>query len=360
MSSFAEGRWTGCTPSADATFILDSSDDFVRVTGDLAFAGSGHFEVGFANHACTSAGVPLACCERSRGGTCPTDGGVLQLVAPTVTTLTAGDLVLRDRGTLIHEGAVIATGRVASEPAYPSQANVEVTLDVGLAGVTANDFLCFLDEDPDDLGQPIEDPPHVGPGPAPPGYHKISPEKWRCYDIAVVALNRRAVTFRLTEPVPGFEATGGPGSTYPGHRRNVTAPFAAIDVAPQQMSFATRVDVRPQTLLPVDDGDADLGDMWIQFDEVADPQPGDCSGYRFKILHSEDGGADADAIYVAGPLVDETGEPCTGNMRLTHGVGRGDRAAIVRMTTIDGNGVGPSVGRAGRSAAATAAGGVSG
>jgi hypothetical protein len=260
--------------------------------------------------------------------------------------LNASDFTLAG-GTFYHQREVVVLGRIASEPTFVAgDVTVTVAIDANLDLAAATDYLCFLDEDPDDLSLPVKQPPWVGPGQAPPGYHKISPEKWRCYDIAsidtTVATGFDTVTYNLTDAGVTIGATGAP---YGGHRGNVTSAaggnaFAPAAVVRQRHDMATRVDVATATLLPASAGTMDLTDMWVQYDEIADADPADCSGYRFKILATADGAGADDQVFVAGPAIHASGVPCAGNIRLTHGAGRGDLVAVVRFPRIDGNSVG--------------------
>ena len=292
--------WSGGTPSAD--------DDFTIAPGHKVTIRGG-VEL-------TSGSITVA----SRGS----------LTVPAGAVLTPGaSLVIQSGARYQQQGRVLATCAITSEPDWSgAQPTVELSCPAS-ARATADDFLVFLARDPkggDWTGRTV----FVGPGGA-KGNTALNRYAW--YDITSVSGNR--VTYALDSG--SYGAT--PGAPYQGTRGNPTPdaiPASQLGFVAQPGRRATRVDVAP-AYGSVVAMDADLGSYYLYFTE--DPalrsDPTRCSGLAAKILHSEDGGAGADRLYVAGDVTGCTHPGVTA--RLIPGARRGDLVALVRPAVVDGD-----------------------
>lgn len=299
--------WAGGTPSPD--------DDFTIAAGHRVTIGD--------SVALTTGSVTVV----NRGGL---------TIAPGA-TLTPGDrLVVQSGARYQQRGRVLATCTIASEPDW-SGADPVVQLSCPTGDIQPGlDFLVFLARDPKDgdwTGRTV----FVGPG-GKKGNTALNRYAW----YAIVAAGGTAITYDLDSGAYGDV----PGAPYQGTRGNPTPaaiPAAQLAFVAQPGRRATRVDVAPG-YGSVAAMHADLGSYYLYFTEDAANagDPTRCSGLAAKILHSEDGGAGADRLYVAGDVTGCT-HPDLG-ARIIPGARRGDRVALVRPAVVDGSVGGQHVG----------------
>ena len=296
--------WSGGTPSPDDDFVIAAGHS-VRVEGKVAL---------------TTGSVTVAA------------GGTLAVAAGS--TLTPGDrLVVRDGASYEQIGVSLRSCRIRDEPDW-SAADPSLSLSCG-AQATPGTFLVFVDEDPP-LGLWNGRAVVAGPGLS-SGALRTSLNRYAWYSII------RRLGDRITYDLDSGTYDASPGAPYRGTRGNPTPaaiPAAQLAFVAQPGRRATRVEVAPGYGSVVATN-ADLGSHYLYFTEAPAlaGDPTRCSGLAAKILHSEDGGAEGDRLYVAG---DVTG--CTHpqlEARIIPGARRGDRVALVRPAVLDGQAAGP-------------------
>ncbi len=292
--------WAGGTPSADDDFTIASGHK-VTIEGSVSLDAAGSLTVA------------------SRAS----------LTIPAGATLTPGDvLVVQSGAKYSQQGRLLDTCTIVSEPNW-TNANPVLELSCSAGTVaTAEDFLVFLSRDPKG-GNWTRRTVHVGPG-GKKGKTALNRFAW--YDLTGVSGNQ--VTYDLDSGSYGST----PGAPYQGSRGNPTPsaiPAAQLSFMAQPGRRATRVDV-DAAYGSVAAINGDLGSYYLYFTEdaanAADPTR--CSGLAAKILHSEDGGAGADRLYVAGDVSGCTHASLAA--RLIPGARRGDQVALVRPAVVDG------------------------
>ena len=291
--------WAGGTPSPDDDFTIASGHK-VTIAGGVQL---------------TTGSITVA----SRGS----------LTVPAGASLTPGDrLVVQSGGRYTQQGEVIDTCTITQEPNW-NGVNPIVQLSCSTQDIEPSEhMLVFLAKDPKD-GDWTRGTVFVGPG-GKKGNTALNRYAW--YEIT--AADVAAITYDLDSGSYGDV----PGAPYQGTRGNPTpTPIAAaqLDFVAQPGRRATRVDVDPGygSVVAMN---ADLGSYYLYFteDSTNAMDPTRCSGLAAKILHSEDGGAGADRIYVAGDVTGCTHESV--QARIIPGARRGDRVALVRPARVDG------------------------
>ncbi len=299
-TAVATGPWTGCTPDGTDTFSV-ASGHIVYVDGTIVV---------------TTGSVTVA----SGGKLVVLPGSILQPGA-FVATSAGGSLEVR--------GERLATCRIRSEVDWTAVDPV-ATLDCPAATIaTTSDYLVFGEEDPA-AGDFTRKAVVVGPGGPVPGAYKPSLNRYAWYDIT--ALSGNAVTYDLDAGT----YVASPDAPYAGTRGNNTT--TAISSA--QLSYTVQPG-RRATLVTVALAygsvvalHADRGSGYLYFVESAAnaADPTYCSGRAAKILHTENGGAGDDLLYVAGDV-----SGCTNaSARIIPGARRGDLVYLVRPATVDG------------------------
>lgn len=291
--------WSGGTPSPD--------DDFVIAAG---------------HQVQVEAAVSL-----TSGSITVEAGGMLSVGAGAVLTPGA-QLVVRDGGRYDQLGVQLASCRIQEEPDW-NDPDPHVRLPCAARG-TAGDWLVFLAEDPPSglwNGRDVV----IGPGLA-AGASKPALNRYAWYDITEIA--GTLVTYDLDSG--SYDES--PGVPYQGTRGNATPlPIAAsqLSYALQPGRRATQVTVAPSHG-SVAAMHADLGSQYLYFteDAVLASDPERCSGLAAKILHSEDGGAAGDRLYVAGDVTRCRHPALTA--RIIPGARRGDLVALARPAVLAG------------------------
>jgi hypothetical protein len=314
MTALTTGTWTGCTADSTDTFVLDTADDYIRVTASLTHATTGGFD-----------------CR----------AGTLHFMPGTTLTLTSAGIKISGTCRLIAIGQVVYQGRVSAEPTFAG-ATVTLPVDRTTTGVADTDFIVFGNDDPPNFdGDLTGRQVWVGPGvPSRPSIYRPSALRGKWVDINTAGVAAGSLQYLHQEAGITVGATAAP---YAGTRGDlITSPLAPVSMTRQRYGFATRINVATGTIGGIN---GDLGSMYVAFEEVpaAASDPTECSGWKFKILHTVDGAAGEDLIYVAGDAT-----PCTsGRIRLTHGDTRGDPIKVIRPVVFNGANVGSFFGNGG-------------
>jgi hypothetical protein len=309
------GPWTGCTASADDTFN----------------AASGH-RVEVAGAVTVTTGLVVV-----------QSGGELELGIGG--TLNPGaSLTVQDGGTLRMLGQRVAGPcYVEREPVWTA-ATPTTTTGCDLTNASAaTDYIVWSDEDPPGEHLFTRRTLLVGPGRATGrNVYKASPARWAWSDITNIT--GQVLTWDIDETATvGVAVT--PNIPYFGTRGNPTT--TAISAA--QMTL-TRLEGGRMTRATValaygsvSAVNGDLAGYYLYANETVanSADPTYCSGRQAKILHSVDGGAGDDVLYVAGNLANCTN--ATWRV-IPFGVRRGDAFYVVRPATIDGNQAGTLTG----------------
>ena len=291
--------WAGGTPSEDDDFTIASGHK-VTIAGSVAL---------------TTGSITVA----NRGS----------LTVPAGAVLTPGDrLVIQSGARYTQQGRVVDTCTIVSEPDWNGE-NPTLQLSCDTDDIEPSGHaLVFLSKDPKD-GDWTGGTVFVGPG-GKKGNTALNRYAW--YE--VVDAGGSALTYDLDSGSYGDV----PGAPYQGTRGNptptaITAPQLDFSIQPGRR--ATRVDVDP-SYGSVVAMHADLGSHYLYFteDSTNAMDPTRCSGLAAKILHSEDGGAGADRLYVAGDVTGCTHESV--QARIIPGARRGDRVALVLPARVDG------------------------
>lgn len=298
-------KWGGIGGAATDDHVLDSSDDFVTVTGDVTLTT----------------------------GTIVCQAGALH-VAPGVRLTVPTEMVIEDGCDYRPEGMVVVAGHIAEEVDDFAANAVTITVDFDTTDVDTSglDYVRYTFDGWPAVGRALGSNVHIGSGAALPGVQRVGYESGRWYRINAKTAN--TLTYDVDEwlaDLNTYSTDGGGDGPYRGTRDNInTAGMAGVTYERGPLGLWTLATVPIGTL----GVDADGTDQYLVFPESSVL----CSGWHAKILMSLENGASADTLKVAGDV-----SHCDGNPRITKGARRGDHLEVVRPAVHDGGGTGTIV-----------------